>query len=419
VRPRSDIRPGDTGCGQAYFPFVQARRVVLAIAAGGIVAGTAFWAVRPPLVPVVHPTAGPVTQTVVVSGQVMPPAEIRLAALVSSNVKELLAREGDTVRAGQVLLRLDEADARAGLAQADANLAAARAGKSELVRLSGPEAETSLRRAETNLADTKRRFDREQNLFRAGASTEVMLEEAKTAMQLSEAQREAALLQLRAASSGGTRAQSATATIALAEAQLARARVQLERHEVRAPSDGIIVTRSVEPGDAVFSGSNLFILSATGQTRLRVEPDERNLALLALGQSAIASAEAFPDRPFDAKVSYIAPAIDPTRGTVEIRLLVPSPPEFLRPSMTVSVEIVVAHKDDALLVPRSSVYAEKADPHVLTLIDGTARKKPVVLGLLGDDRVEVQSGLTAADTIIQAAPGSVSVGAAVRAAPAP
>jgi len=381
------------------------------------VGAAAFWALRPPVVPVSYPTKGPVTQTVVVSGQVMPPAEIRLAALVSSNVKELLAREGDTVRAGQVLLRLDEADARAGLAQAEANLAAARAGRSELIRLSGPEAETSLRRAETNLEDTRRRLDREQNLFRAGASTEAMLEETKTAMQLAEAQREAALLQLRAASSGGSRAQSATASIALAEAQLARARVQLARHEVQAPSDGIIVTRSVEPGDAVFSGSNLFVLSATGQTRLRVEPDERNLALLALGQSAVASAEAFPDRPFDAQVSYIAPAVDPTRGTVEIRLLVPKPPDFLRPSMTVSVEIVVAHRDDALLVPRSSVYAEKADPHVLTVVDGRARKKPVVLGLLGDDQVEIRSGLAPSDSILDARAGSVSAGAAVRPAP--
>src|SRR5690606_27245286 len=270
------------------------RRLLALLAGLGLLGGGAALVLRPQKVSVVRPEIGPVRQTVVVSGQVMPPAEIRLASLVSSSVQEVLAREGQQVEEGQVLVRLDDADARAGVAQAEATLAAARAGRTELLRLSAPEAETALRRAETKLQEAHRRLKREQNLFDAGVTTEAMLDEAKTAEQLAQAERQGALLQLRAASAGGTRGQSAKANIALAEAQLSRAKVQLSRHVVRAPTDGVVISRAIEPGDAVFSGSNLFLLSATGDTRLRVEPDERNLALLELGQVAVASAEAFP-----------------------------------------------------------------------------------------------------------------------------
>lgn len=391
------------------------RRLLALLAGLGLLGGGAALVLRPQKVSVVRPEIGPVRQTVVVSGQVMPPAEIRLASLVSSSVQEVLAREGQQVEEGQVLVRLDDADARAGVAQAEATLAAARAGRTELLRLSAPEAETALRRAETKLQEAHRRLKREQNLFDAGVTTEAMLDEAKTAEQLAQAERQGALLQLRAASAGGTRGQSAKANIALAEAQLSRAKVQLSRHVVRAPTDGVVISRAIEPGDAVFSGSNLFLLSATGDTRLRVEPDERNLALLELGQVAVASAEAFPGKRFEAKVSYIAPAVDPDRGTVEVRLLVDASPDFLRQNMTISVEITVAQKAAALLIPRSSVLAEKTAPHVLSLVDGHAKKTPVSLGLLGDDAVEIESGISQEDLVIRAPQGSVVEGDALRA----
>jgi HlyD family secretion protein len=297
---------------------------------------------------------------------------------------------------------MDDEDAKAEVAKGKASLAAARAGRSELSRLDAPQAETELRRVETKLAEVRRRLAREKNLFDAGVTTREMYEEARTTEELVTAEREAALLQLRAASAGGSQSLRAQANVALAQAQLAAAELQLGRHEVRAPADGIIISRRVEPGDAVLSASPLFLLSATGATRLRVEPDERNLALLSIGQPALASAEAFPDDRFAAEVRYIAPSVDPARGTVEVHLLVEEPPDFLRQNMTVSVEITVAEKEEALLISRSSVVAEKADPHVLTLSGGRVNKTPVELGLLGDDVVEVVSGLRASDEVLTA-----------------
>jgi HlyD family secretion protein len=106
-------------------------------------------------------------------------------------------------------------------------------------------------------------------------------------------------------------------------------------------------------------------------------PDERNLADLRLGQRAVASAEAFPDRPFPAEVSYIAPTIDALRGTVEVKLRVPTPPPYLRPSMTVSVEVEVARRANVLTLPPDAVR-DAATPAPWVMVvgndDRTARR---------------------------------------------
>src|SRR5690606_21066338 len=142
--------------------------------------------------------------------------------------------------------------------------------------------------------------------------------------------------------------------VAEAEARLSSARVALADASLRAPADGLVVRRLVDPGAVVAPGAPLLVFVADGATRLVVEPDESNLALLEVGQRALASADAFPDRAFPARLSWIAPAVDPARGTVEVRLEVPRPPAYLRADMTVSVEIEVARVDDGLTVPASA-----------------------------------------------------------------
>lgn len=131
--------------------------------------------------------------------------------------------------------------------------------------------------------------------------------------------------------------------------------MRLDRAEIRAPVDGVILSRSIEPGEVAAAGRTLMVLARTGLTQLVIEPDEKNLSLLRVGQSATASAEAFPDRTFGARVAFIAPSIDPTRGTVEVRLEVPEPPAYLRPAMTVSVEVEVAEKRGALVLDAGAV----------------------------------------------------------------
>jgi HlyD family secretion protein len=113
-------------------------------------------------------------------------------------------------------------------------------------------------------------------------------------------------------------------------------------------------------------------------------------------------------------VYFISPAIDPQRGTVEVRLRVAEPARFLKPDMTVSVEMVVGQKEQALKLSSDAVHESDSDqPYVLALRHGKAEKVNVKLGLHGVGVVEVLNGLQAGDTIITRTT-SVNVGDKVR-----
>jgi HlyD family secretion protein len=164
----------------------------------------------------------------------------------------------------------------------------------------------------------------------------------------------------------------------------------------------------------VQAGSTLVVLAEDGRTRLTVQPDEKNLAWLREGQEAEAVADAFPAAPFRAAVAYIAPGVDPARGTVEVRLDVAEPPPFLRPDMTVSVNVTVGRKDDALVVPAEAVRDAATDPWVLRVEGGRAVRRPVRLGLRGEGMLEVVEGLAAGDAVVPPAAGVLDAGTRVR-----
>ena len=103
--------------------------------------------------------------------------------------------------------------------------------------------------------------------------------------------------------------------------------------------------RAVEPGDIVSPGKRLLVVNSSGETRLTAQIDEKNLPYLKIGQAARASSEAFPERSFAARLYYISPGVDITRGSVEARFRVPEPPDYLRADMTVSIDIGVARKE--------------------------------------------------------------------------
>jgi HlyD family secretion protein len=143
------------------------------------------------------------------------------------------------------------------------------------------------------------------------------------------------------------------------------------------------------------------VLAPSGEVQLVLQIDERNLGKLSLGQKALASADAYPDQRFAAVVSYINPGVDITRASVEVKLTVADPPDYLRQDMTVSVDIAVAAKDHALVLPIRSVHdVLSGQPWVLGIKDGRAVKRPVRLGLRGNSHIEIVEGMTEGEVAI-------------------
>lgn len=394
ARPSVEARPTPSRASAALrSPFIWGL-LLLALAA------TVFAAVRArgPRVPTAAVLRRDLEQHLVATGRVLAPARVEVAALGVGLVRTVHVREGDRVKADDLLVQLDDAEAKASVLLAEAAVAQAAARAEKVTHVNALVTVQALAQADANLASAEDRFDRTKKLFDSGALTQQDLDEATRVLKVSKAQKDTAAAQLAGA---GVDAREAWAGLRQAQAQLVSAKVRLSQTRIVALAEGIVLSRDVEPGTVAQPARTLLVLSLSGAARLVLQPDERDLSLIQLGQKARASADAYPNEAFDAEVTYMAPSVDLTRGTIEVRFRVPSPPAYLRPDMTVSVDLVVATRKQALVV-RSDAIRGLATPNpwaLAVLGDRTARRE-VRLGIRGEGYVELLSGLAEGELVV-------------------
>lgn len=388
--------------------------IVLAVLA--VVIGVGVVRARGPAVPAVKVERRDLEQHVVASGRVMAPAQINVATMVPGLVVAIGVAEGQHVKAGDLLIQLEDAEAQAQVAQARAAVEQASARVEQLRRVGAIVATQSLSQSQSNLDRAQAEFDRLDKLASAGAIPQAQLDDARRNLDVTRAQKNAAEAQQLASAPLGADSRVALGALLQAQAQLAGANVRLSQLRMTAHQDGTVLTRSIELGDTVQPGRTLLVIAADGDEHLVFQPDERNLARVALGQKARASADAFQQDVFDAEVSWIAPSVDAQRGTVEIRLRVPQPPSFLRPDMTVSIDLLVARRDKVLVLPTDAIRGfATPKPWVLVLEGDRAVKREVVLGIRGEGAVEITSGVDEGAVVIVPDGQVVTPGQRVRA----
>ena len=369
----------------------------------------AFWLIqrmRGPALAGYKVAERPLVQTVVATGRVVAVSRAQIGSPVTGVVIERRVREGDRVQAGDVLAVLRADDMEAAVRDAEAALA-------QLQQSTRPQAQAALREAEARLTQATREAQRRRDLFQQQAIAREEMEQAIQAETTARANAEQARLTARSLLAGNPAEAAARARVASSKAQLAKT-------TIRAEVAGTVLTRNAEPGDLVQPGRILFEIAQTGDTEIQVPLDEKNLEVLAIGQTAMCIADAYPARPFPAKVGFIAPSVDPQRGTVDIRLTVTPVPSFLRQDMTVSVNVETGRRDKAIVVPNEALTAMDGNRAELWLVvDGRATKRPVQLGLRGLTQTEVTSGLHVGDWILSDARASVAPGDRVRVVPGP
>lgn len=354
-------------------------------------------------------------QTVVASGRVVSPQRVSIGAAITERVARIPVKEGQTVRRGDVLIALADEDERAALQQAQAGVAQAEAKLRQLRELSQPAAEQTLAQAQANAVQARQQYARNKELQAKGFIGQAQLDEAQRALDVAESVLRAARLQMQSAAPNGSDTAVAQSALAQALASQRAAQAKLDQMIIYAPVDGVLIARSVEPGNMVQPGKELMALAPAGATQIVVQMDERHLAQLALGQKALASADAFPGERFAAELVFINPGVDALRGAVEVKLRVIDPPGYLRQDMTVSVDIEVARRGDALVVPSDAVRdAAGKQAWMLVARDGRAVRQAVKLGLRGEGYTEIVEGVAVGEALIPAANVAVQAGQRVR-----
>ena len=341
---------------------------------------------RGPVLASYHLQTMPLVQNVVATGRVTNVARSEIGSEISGVVLERRVKEGDHVEAGDILLLLKSDELNAQLRQAELAL-------EDLKLNRRPQAQAELASAQAQFDQARREANRRRQASLGILSAEE-IEKALEAERVAANTLATALLKAKALQTG----QSEEATL-IEKRRVAQ--LQLEKSKIRATVAGTILSQAAEPGDVVQPGQSLFSVALNGRTEVRVPLDERNLSWLSLQQSALIIADAYPNQPFPAHIHFIAPGIDPQRGTVEVRLTVDPVPKFLRQDMTVSVNVETAKRAQALAIPNDALSQVKGDQAtVLRIIDGKVQHKQITLGLRGTTHTEVRSGLSAGDNVL-------------------
>lgn len=350
---------------------------------------------------------GDLTVAIVATGTLEPTTEVEVGPEISGRVAEVHADFNDHVEQGEVLVTLDDESLRASVSQAEAQLRAARA---------------ALRTAQATEREASSRLARARALPGASGLAAQEVEALAAAAERADAGVE-----------------SARAEVAVANAALSAARENVRRATIRSPITGVVLSRSVEPGQtlaAAFTTPVLFVLAESlDRMELHVDVDEADIGEVREGEHATFTVDAFPERTFEATVVSVrnTPRTVQNVVTYEAVLTADNEAHLLRPGMTATARIVADTREDVLLVPNAALRfrpvgaeddarARTAEPEptdrdtpstdgassadgarahrVFVLEDGEPTPKPVTLGPTDGRRTVVSSGLDAGDEVI-------------------
>lgn len=378
-----------------------------------VVAGGAWWALSARGDEAIEVTTAPVTRVealrsfVTASGEIVATRYADLGSSVMGRVVSLNVREGDRVRTGQVLARIDAVQAESAVASASAAVQALEAdagGTDKTVAAAQADVEAAVAR-ETQATQS---LQRAKDLAVSGLT-------ARADLDAAQANADAATAQLAAARAALARAQqardAAQRRVTQGRAEQTRVRDQLAKTNITAPIDGVITRLDVEEGEMVVMGVQnqpgtiLMTISDLSALNAEVKVAEADVLRLALDQPSTVTLDALSGRRFEGRVVEIGASALPQTSAqaaarefrVKVRLT--GDVTSLRPGLTCDTEILVAERKGVLAAPLQAVVQRDGRSGVFVVRDGRAVFTPVTTGIIGGLSIEID-GITDGTTIV-------------------
>jgi HlyD family secretion protein len=369
------------------------------------------------------------------TGYIVAAHRIEVAAKVVGKVKWIGVDKGDRVQEGQVMVRLEDDEYQAQLEQAKGQLANLQAKLDEALHGSRPEevaqALANLESARADLDNAKVSLERARSQVGEGLIAKQSLDDAQARYdsavhKVDSLQKAYELVKL------GPRQEqidSLRGQVQQARGMLAYAETNLANTIIRAPVTGTILARAVEKGEFVTTsfvgerGAKGYVVSLADLNDLEVELDisQNDFAKLHSGQQAVVTTDAFPDRRYDGYIKEISPEANRQKATVQIKVKVRKPDQYLRPEMNATVafisddnRVTSTHPDAAVkpvvMAPDSAVR----NGAVFVFLDGRALRRAVKTGGVSGSTVRIEEGLIGGEDLIVNPPASLKDGDRVR-----
>src|SRR5271157_3914907 len=383
------------------------RRWITALALlAGVVVVAAFISHRDDPLPVQTAVAarGRIQSLISTNGKIEPVSNFEAHAPVATTVRRVLAKEGDFVRKGRLLVELDAADALAQAARAQTQMRAAQADVSAVERGGTQEEvlnlDAQLAKARADHDTAQRNLDALRRLQPQGAASAGEVRQAETALAAADAQLN--LVQQK------QKRRYSKPEVARIEAQRSEAQAVydaaqdvLSKSNVRAPFDGIVYSLPAKQGGFVAAGDLLLQVADLRKVLVRAFVDEPDVGRLAPGNPIEITWDAVPGRVWRATVTAIPSTVKlrGSRNVGETTSIVDNKDLKLLPNINVGVTIVAAEHDNVLVVPREAVRMDDAKPYVLQVVGHELQRRDVETSLSNLTQVEVTRGLSAKDVV--------------------
>lgn len=288
-------------------------------------------------VEIITPRTGKVVDAIYATGTVEPSIMVPIAPRSAAHLTEIAASEGQEVKKGDILARLEDTEIQASIAELEAKLA-------------------------FSSSDYKRK----QQLFKSGSTSRDILEQAK-------------------------------ADFDSLTAQLDKAKAQAGYLTLIAPADGLIIRRDGEVGELISAGQAVFYMSCCAPLRITAEVDEEDIPNVTKGQDVLIQSDAFPDKVYHGQVSTITPKGDSVARSYRVRISFDENAAPLMIGMTAETNIILKQMDNALLIPLAALGKNN---RVQVVQGRTIKHVKVETGIKDINAIQILSGLTKDDSVV-------------------
>lgn len=334
-------------------------------------------------VEVVTVRRGDITQTIVATATVAPDREAHISSKIAGRLEEIRVREGDRIKKGEIVFKLEQTDLLLALKAAEAQLSIAKA---------------SLNEARLNMENISREKDRLNRLFEKNAISQQKNDDINSAYLLAQNKVDLAQAQLRAA-----------------ETNLAQAKERLEESQVKAPFSGLVFKKMANAGEMIQAGMPIISLMDIDRVKLEVDIAEVNLMLVKKGATATVRVDALGSRVFKGNITRIYPRINPINRTFRMEVEIDNSEYHLKPGMFARLDIKTQTFKNVIIVPLKALIGEDKDAgYVMVAVGNRVEKRPVKLGLFDDRLIEVREGLVPGENIVVAGNYALEEGTVIK-----
>jgi multidrug efflux pump subunit AcrA (membrane-fusion protein) len=342
-----------------------------------------------------------------------------VAPSVAGKVTVIGVDLGSYVKRGQMIVRLDDVDAKLRVQQAQAQVEQMKAALRQAEEKAGirpgqtfdPNKVPEVANARVALELAEKNLRRAEKLIESGDVSRSSYDQQRAQRdQLKEAYESAVSL----ARQNFAAVATARANVANAESQLALAQRSLSYALVYSPIDGYVSERTADLGEYVSPSAKVATIVRINPLRVRIDIPEQAIPAVSVGQSVSVTTSAWPDRNFSGRIARISPNVTPTSRTLTVEAEIENASGTLKPGQFATVRILQSRAEPAVLVPARAVRTESGVSRVFVIKDGRAQERLVQLGQTEGDLVEIKGGVAADEKVATSNIEQLSDGMAVK-----